>query len=190
MQNGILDGAVAYLVGPIDHALDDGIGWRVNIKEMFKERGIRLAVLDPTHKFPGLISEVGIEKQRAQMMKDTQDWEGLRKFVKKIVRADLRMVDISDFIIAYIDVDIHACGTYHEIVLGDTQHKPVLLIIKGGKQRCPSWLFGIIHYQYMFDSVEECINYLDKVNSGDVIMDDKWVLLRDGLRKLETDILK
>ncbi len=183
----VLDGAVAYLGGGIDDAPDNGITWRENIKTMLDKRGVKLTVLDPTNKIAGLTGEVGSEKQQQQKMKNEEDWHGLRKFMKKIVRADLRMVDLCDFVIAFIDVEIHLCGTYQEITTADVEHKPVLLIIKGGKKKCPCWLFGTIHYDYMFDSVEDCVDYLVKVNSGDVILDDKWVLIRDGMKKIEID---
>ena len=35
----------------------------------------------------------------------------------------LRQVDLSDFIIARVDINIHSCGTYHEIVLADIEKK-------------------------------------------------------------------
>jgi hypothetical protein len=189
MKN-VLDGAVAYLGGPIDQAPDNGIEWRLQIKKMLEERDIHLAVLDPTHKLPGLTNEIGSEKGLQNRFKKNGNWEALRRLMKQIVRADLRMIDLCDFLITMIDVDIHACGTYQEIVTADIEHKPILLIIKGGKARCPSWLFGIIHYDYIFDSIEECVDYLEKVNKGGIILDDKWVLIRKGIRKLEMDAMK
>ena len=41
---------------------------------------------------------------------------------------DLRMVDTSDFIIAYCPTNIYSVGTVHEIVLASQQHKPVLFV--------------------------------------------------------------
>ena len=41
---------------------------------------------------------------------------------------DLRMVDISDFVVAYCPTNIYSVGTVHEIVVARSQHKPVLFI--------------------------------------------------------------
>ena len=46
---GRLDGCVAYLCGPIDHADDDGVGWRRELTTELSDRyGVK--VLDPTDK--------------------------------------------------------------------------------------------------------------------------------------------
>ncbi len=41
---------------------------------------------------------------------------------------DLRMVDVSDFVIAYCPTSVYSVGTPHEIVVARQQHKPVLLV--------------------------------------------------------------
>ncbi len=41
---------------------------------------------------------------------------------------DLRMVDISDFVIAYCPTNIYSVGTVHEIVVARQQRKPVLFV--------------------------------------------------------------
>lgn len=41
---------------------------------------------------------------------------------------DLRMVDISDFVIAYCPTNIYSVGTPHEIIVARQQHKPVLFV--------------------------------------------------------------
>ncbi|HEY5037322.1 MAG TPA: hypothetical protein VII74_09350, partial [Chthoniobacterales bacterium] len=41
---------------------------------------------------------------------------------------DLRMVDTSDFTIAYVPTNIYSVGTVHEIVLSRLQWKPVLFV--------------------------------------------------------------
>ena len=46
---GRLNGCVAYLCGPIDHAKDDGVEWRRTLTKQLAERyGVK--VLDPTDK--------------------------------------------------------------------------------------------------------------------------------------------
>jgi len=188
-KNTILDGSISYLCGPIDEAYDDGKIWRRRIKEMLREKGIRVVLLDPTDKFENLTDEVGDEKKKLQELKAEENWAALRDQMKGIVRADLRMVDLCDFLIVKIDTSVHMCGTYHEMFVADIEKKPILMIIEGGKEKCPSWIFGIVHYKFMFDSVEDCVEYLEQVNKGEVILDDKWVLMRTGIRNLQKDVL-
>ena len=64
--------------------------------------------------------------------------------MKEIRNVDLRMVDISDFIIANIDLDVHACGTYEEIVTANRQKKPIIVRMKQGKSHAPDWLLGML----------------------------------------------
>ena len=90
----------------------------------------------------------------------------------------MRSVDYSDAIIALIDSDIHMCGTYNEIFLAESQHKPILAIIKGGPAKAPGWIFDVIRWQEMFCSVEECVEYLDKIDKSEIDIDDRWVLIR------------
>lgn len=182
MKKNVLDEALTYLAGPIDYALDDGIGWREKIKEGAKARNINLSILDPTKKFGNLKSESKEEKQLHFSLKEREQYDELTKYMKQIVRQDLRQIDFCDFLIARIDTSIHACGTYHEIILADMQHKPVLLIVKGGKANTPSWLFGILDHNLIFDSEDNLLDFLDNVNNGKVILDDRWILFRKEIK--------
>ena len=157
MKENKLEGSMCYLVGPIDFVEDKGVGFRKEITEALEGKGI--VFLDPTDKLDGLTADVGAEQDVIKDFKDKKDYVGLRKFMKKIVRSDLRCVDYSDFIIAYIDTDIHMCGSYHEIVCAINQKKPVLAVINGGIQNAPSWLFGILHTDLMFDDIDSLEKY-------------------------------
>jgi len=181
---GVLSGSVSYLAGPIDEAKDHGIGYRQEIIKYSDEYGLDIKFLDPTNKLEGLCLDVGDEQFRISRYKQRGRWKDLTSLMKRIVRADLRQVDLSDFIIAKVDKDIHMCGTYHEIVVADLEKKPILTIIEGGKKNAPTWLFGILEHEFMFDSELECVKYLDKVNRGVIDLDDKWILIRRQLEKV------
>src|SRR5690348_2645194 len=112
----ILEDSITYLVGPIDFAKDQGVGFRKEIREKIQASGLNIRVLDPCKKVSGLPQDVGEEQTRINTFKAEKDWVSLAKMMKKIVRSDLRCIDYSDFIIAYIDRDVHMCGSYHEIV--------------------------------------------------------------------------
>src|SRR5262249_24362508 len=44
------------------------------------------------------------------------------------LHTDLRMVDTSDFVVAYCPTNIYSVGTPHEIILARQQRKPVLFV--------------------------------------------------------------
>ncbi|TXT66112.1 MAG: hypothetical protein BAJALOKI3v1_50112 [Promethearchaeota archaeon] len=176
-MKSVLNDFTIYLAGPIEYTKDSGVAWRKKIKQYCSDFKLGIDFLDPTDK-PVFARHINDEKQKSNDLKNEGNWYELRSLMKEIVRTDLRMVDRSDAVIAYINVDIYMCGTMHEIVNASVQHKPIFLIVDGGKKRCPSWLFGLIDYQEMFDSVEECISYLHKIDTGLVKIDNRFPFIK------------
>jgi nucleoside 2-deoxyribosyltransferase len=86
--------------------------------------------------------------------------------MKEIRNVDLRMVDISDFIIANIDLDVHACGTYEEITTANRQKKPIIVRMKQGKSETPDWLLGMLgsSHDMIFNTWEQITDYLKSIN--------------------------
>ena len=72
-------------------------------------------------------------------------------------------------------------GTVHELVNASHQQKPVFAITKGGKKRMSAWAFSLIEWENMFDDVPSLVEHLKKIDSGEIKLDDKWVLIRDYL---------
>jgi len=171
-----LRGSTCYLIGPITFAKDDGVEWRQDVTRRCESLGI--TCLDPTNKPQGLGQEVGIEKHTVKMWKESGQYDKVRDFVKKYRRVDLRMIDLSDFVIAYIDTNIFMFGSVDEIVTAERQCKPVLCVLPQGISNAPDWLFAITDPKYMFESIESLVMYLVYLNDGIVEMDDKWVLVR------------
>jgi hypothetical protein len=96
--------------------------------------------------------------------------------MKEIVHMDLRMVDVSDFVIVYLDMDARPFGTVHELILSLNQRKPTLVVIEGGRVNASNWLFGIMDYNFMFDNFDELQVFLDQIDSGNTIGDlSRWV---------------
>ncbi len=64
-----LRGLRVYLAGPIDHAKDDGIGWRDSLKPYLRRRGMK--PLDPCAKpiSYATYGEVGDEKEKMMELK-------------------------------------------------------------------------------------------------------------------------
>ena len=195
-RKGQLNDMVAYLCGPIDDAADDGVGWRRQITEDLKAYfGVR--VLDPTDKpFKDndgkSYEEIGEEKVNSQSLKESGDYEDLADKMRSIVRADLRMVDLSDFIITYLPKDVVLCGTIHEIVTATESKKPTLIVVEGGRKNAHNWLWGMLPTQphekersgWIFDSFDGLMSYLRKVHNGECPepKSTRWVFMDLGSR--------
>ena len=162
-----LNGTRTYLVGAMDRVPDAGAGWREDITPFLEGMGV--TVLNPCEK----PIDVGVEDEDArreiESFKATGDFDLIRDNYGVIRAIDLRCVDISDFIVASIDLDVHACGTYEEITLANRQKKPVLVWCQQGKAKAPNWLFFMLPHEHIFSSMEEIMNYLTFVNSGEEV---------------------
>lgn len=140
-QSELLRGTRVYLSGPMDFVAsreyEKEYGWRNRMDEFLRNFGV--TVFNPWNKpdVRGLheygredIATVGIKERWtfADSPKGAEDraycsgnfWESLH--------IDLRMVDTSDFTIAYCPTNIYSVGTVHEIVLCRQQRKPVLFV--------------------------------------------------------------
>jgi len=175
-----LRGLRAYLAGPIDHAEDDGVGWRNDLGGWLKKRGI--IVIDPCSKplTYHAFKEIGEEKQRMMNLKIQERYFELSKWMQGIVHVDLRMVDVSDIVIVYLDIKSRPFGTIHELINALNQRKPTLVVIEGGKVEAPNWLFGIMRHEFIFSNFEEMCSFLTLIDSGTIQPDyTRWVFLDD-----------
>jgi hypothetical protein len=184
MPNNILEGSVVYLAGPMEEDSTGGTSYRKIFKDKCVQAGLKIKFLDPTQKLTKLTPDVDQEKDKIDKYRNGKKWAALRNLMKKIVKQDLRQVDLSDMIVAFLDKKVYTCGTIQEIVTAENQRKLVLIVSKGGKQQCPAWIFGIIHYDFIFDTDDEAIDFLAKLNDGTIPLNDKLVLFRKELDNL------
>lgn len=171
-----------YLCGAMDRVADGGIGWRSSIQEELTD--LDIVWLDPTNKPIQLgIEDLENRKYRHQC-KATNNWEAVRNDMKIIRAVDLRMVDISDFLVVNIDAKVHACGTYEEFALANRQKKPIIVHVEQGKGQCPDWLFGMIPHQMIFSAWEDVHKYLRHVAHDPVIEDfRRWYFFKFNLTR-------
>ena len=168
-----LEGLRTYLAGPLDLAKPKDLLWRSEITPWLQSLG--LIVLDPTNK-PINICDEDIENQiYKQELKDSNDFEKLSYMMKQIIRCDLRLCDMADFLIVYITLNVFTTGTIHEIVTMSHQRKPILIFCKQGINKIPNWLFGLCNYKEFFDSWLDLKEYLFLINSEAIIPNDKWL---------------
>ena len=162
-----------YLAGAIDRVLDRGMGWRDSISPFLKN--LEIHINDPLKKLGDLGIEDSITHLKKKALKETQDYENLSFLMKEIRRIDLRLVDISDFLIVNLDLDTHPCGTYEEIFWANRQKKPIIIHMEQGKRNAPDWLFGAIPHDMIFSNWEEIKEYLLYINECPYIETfDRW----------------
>lgn len=155
----------------MDRAPDGGEGWRALITPRLNAMGI--AVINPADK-PINIGKEDIELRKTRHeAKLRGDWEAVE--ADKVIRTvDLRCVDVSDSLIVSLDMSHHPFGTIEEIDLANRQKKPVMVESVGGKSVAPDWLFWMIGHRFIFNNMDEIMEYLRKIDSGE--LDDKrWV---------------
>ena len=55
--------------------------------------------------------------------------------------------------------------------------------MEGGKHETPLWMMGMLPNHYIYDSIEEVVDMVKKIDSGEKKIDsDRWRLLRKELR--------
>ena len=141
LRSGLLKGARIYLSGPMDfvasRAAEKKYGWRNRVGQFLRSYGV--TVFDPWNKpeVRGLY-EYGREDEQTTNIRNNWRFEYTDEGAKaraccseafwETIHIDLRMVDTSDFTIAYCPTNIYSVGTVHEIVLCRRQQKPVLFV--------------------------------------------------------------
>lgn len=176
-----------YLCGAMDRVHDGGEGWRVDLQRSLSD--LEIFWLDPTHK----PIDIGVEDQALRdeinRAKSIGQYDEIVDPIKAIRNVDLRMVDISDFIVVNLDMDIHACGTYEELFLANREKKPVIVRIEQGKQFIPNWLFAALPHAMFFDSFVEVGDYLRHVAQAQCVHHFKrWMFFNfDLCRKFDTE---
>lgn len=156
-----------YLAGAMDRVPDRGTTWRDAITPFLEDMGV--IVFNPITK----PTTTGMEDHDSHViktkLKQKERYDELSEMMKVIRRVDLRLVDISDFLVVNLDLDIHPCGTYEEIFWANRQKKPIIIHMEQGKKHAPDWLFGTIPHQTIFSSWDDVKEYLSHINSAENI---------------------
>lgn len=156
-----------YLAGAMDRVPDRGTTWRDNITSFLEDMGV--VVFNPIKKPSSEGSEDKETHSTKLKLKNQQRYDELSSMMKTIRAVDLRLVDISDFLIVNLDLDHYACGTWEELYLSNRSKKPILIHIEQGKQNTPDWLFGALPHQWFFSEWSDLRSYLLHVNCDENI---------------------
>ena len=177
-MNKNLHNSRVYLIGAMDRVKDGGIGWRNEITPHLCKMGI--IPLDPCNKPIKDVKEDKDTRSKIEFYKQTGQYDKIRQEFGNIRNADLRCVDVSDFVIAHIDLDVHMCGSYEEIVTANRQKKPILVWCKQGKRQAPNWLFFMIPHEHIFSDLIDLMQYLNNLHvSNDTNNLKRWFFYKD-----------
>lgn len=158
-----------YLAGNIDAVADLGMGWRDAITPFLKNE-LGMKVINPCKKPPNLIDYTHNEnndfRQERIKLKQEGKYDKLHDVMNPIVQADLHFVDVSNVLIASLDMDKRPCGTIWEICVANLARKPVLIKCEGGRRNVPDWFYGLLPNELFFDTWDELKEYLHHVNSA------------------------
>jgi hypothetical protein len=174
---GKLQGHTTYLAGPMEHVNDNGVSWREEIKPFLFDLGI--GVFDPCDKPTDQGLETMAEREEYQRVKGlvslyryTSECEyylkKMHEMCKEIVSIDLRLVDLSSFLIMHVNKDVHMCGTYAEFTHARLQRKPVIVKCDQGIEDLSGFIHGLGQYAMFFDSwngVKDYVAEVDRIGS-------------------------
>jgi len=162
-----LDRHTVYLAGSIDESKNTAHLWREEITNFLQPLGI--GTFNPCDKPCGKVEDPDFVDYCNQL-KAEEKWDELVSEMTGVVRADLHMVDLSNFMIAAIDKDRHLCGSYSEITYAALEKKPVIIWCPQGKAQVPNWLWGLgLRHELFFSTLDEVKDYITHVHTSDVV---------------------
>jgi hypothetical protein len=142
----------------MDFARDGGVEWRCQLKHELRDLGI--IWLDPTCK-PTKDAVEDLESRQLRVReKEAGRFDTVAAMMSNIRKIDLRLVDLADFLVVHLDLDVYSVGTYNELFEADRQSKPIIIHMQQGKTHLPDWLFTTVPHQMVFSTWSELHAYL------------------------------
>ena len=156
-----------YLCGAMDQATDNGVGWRQKLQTEMVD--LQIIWLDPTRKPIHLGVEDMENKERRKILKQLGNYDAVCSDMKVIRAVDLRMTDISDFLVVNLDLKVYTCGTMEEIFNANREKKPIIIRMEQGKKSCPDWMLGTLPHEMIFSDWSEVHAYLRHVAHDPIV---------------------
>jgi hypothetical protein len=153
-----LKGYTTYLVGPMDRVVDGGRDWRKEISSRLWD--LKINVIDPCDKPIQFGPENPETRTELKKLLDMGKYDEYAARIKEIALIDLGFCDMSDFLIAKVDIDVHMCGTYEEIFTANRMKRPILVWCPQGKNNIPAWLWGRLSHEMFFSTMDELIDHI------------------------------
>ena len=182
MNQFILEKTRCYLIGPIESALDCGVGWRQYCKSHLE--WLDIIVFDPTDKpFVKDLSETNEMQISVKTLRENKQYEELSTIMREIRSYDLGLVDKSDFIIFNFNPNNLTCGSWEEFFLANREKKPIFFVCEAGMEHVPLWVYGTISEKYIYTDMDDCLDMITDIHTGAVEIDsNRWRLLAKNYR--------
>lgn len=173
-MNALRDTRV-YLAGNMEYT-EDCVDWRDYVKTKLSDVGIKvLSPLDTT--FVDQKTESHDDRERLKRNRESGNLLAVHEYMRQVIQKDLRLIDLSDFVIVNFEIQKPTFGTMHEIVIADQQKKPIFLIVND-KSKTPLWLMGLLKPHYIYNNIDEALEIIKKIDSGVKEIDlRRWRLL-------------
>jgi nucleoside 2-deoxyribosyltransferase len=179
-NKNVLEKTKTYLCGAMQYK--NGEEWRNIITKQLNKVGI--IVFNPYDKpFLKDIQEGDVTRHNLLNLMDKEEYDEVEIKMREIRYYDLNLVDRSDFIIANINPSVPTFGSIEELTTAVRMKKPIFLSIEGSKRKCPLWLMGMIPHKYIYDNMDDMMEMIMKINSGEQKIDsNRWRLLKKQYR--------
>ena len=172
-----------YLIGHMENvSATEGETWRDQLTPELEKMGV--VVFNPYYKpFINEIDESPESRDKRIALRNRGKFKKVCEDMRVIRSFDLSLVDRADFIIAHIKPNIASWGTADEFLTANRMKKPIFLSVEGGKKNCPLWLLGVIPAKYIYDTPQDILKVIKKIDSGKKHTDSsRWRLLRKEYR--------
>lgn len=160
----------------------NGAPWREYVEQKLKQIGV--ITFNPyNHPFINSVAENNDVQNHLKDLINENKYDELSAIVKRIRAEDLRCIDISDFIFAYINPKFITCGAWEEIFWANREVKPIFFVVEGGKAACPFWMYGVFSHKYIYSSIDDALQVIYDIDNGIKEIDSsRWRLLRKEFR--------
>jgi hypothetical protein len=150
----------------MDRVSDGGRVWREKLAPILNSLGI--IVMNPCDKpYEGAVENDEGRAIRREFKKKGH-LEVVERFIAPIRDMDLHMVNVSDFLIISVDIQVHMCGSYEELTVAHQQKKPILSWVQQGRNETPDWLLSKLPASSFFSTIEDLVDHLRVVNGASV----------------------
>ena len=179
MNTNVLENTRTYLVGHMQYA--SGRDWREDVTEELSPLNVR--IFNPYDK--PFVKDVDEDEDTRLSIAHCMErgyFNDVAERMRLIRSYDLNLVDRSDFIIAHLLPEVASWGSAEEIVTAVRMKKPIFVSMEGGKRKTPLCIMGLLPHHYIYDSIEQVVYMIKKINDGSKKIDsDRWRLLKKEL---------
>lgn len=155
------------------------------IREYFKQELGKLNITVFDHYNKPFIYSQNEEEELGEKLKKwmaTEQYDQVSK-LRNIRLEDLRLIDLCDAVIFHYIPGVITCGSWEEFFLANRQKKVIFFITEGGKKLTPIWTLFTIPHKYIYNSKEDVVEMIKKIDSGEVPIDsERWRLLQQCFR--------